>query len=277
MPRRTRKIWTPAELAIVRARYPHVPTIEIATQLRRPVGQVYQCAARLGLKKSEAYLASPEAHRFQRERALTNPRIIANQFKKGQVPANKGLRRPGYAVGRMADTQFKKGRAPHEARNYKPIGTLRIDPKDHYLQRKVTDDPSIVPAQRWVGVHRLVWEAAPGRAAHRRRQPPDQQAAATRPSGPWPSAQTEDRRVKNKIEDLRNHLFATLEGLQDTEKPMDIDRAKAVAEVAKVIVDSAKVEVEYVKATGSVAPTGFVPLAAPPSQRPALRSGAPTS
>ena len=28
--------------------------------------------------------------------------------------------------------------------------------------------------------------------------------------------------MKNKIEDLRNHLFATLESLRDEEKPMDL-------------------------------------------------------
>ena len=49
--------------------------------------------------------------------------------------------------------------------------------------------------------------------------------------------------MKNKIQDLRDHLFATLEALQDKDEPMDIDRARAVADVAKVIVDSAKVEV----------------------------------
>ena len=52
---------------------------------------------------------------------------------------------------------------------------------------------------------------------------------------------------RNKIEDLRNHLFATLEGLMDEENPMDIDRAKTIAEVAQVIVNSAKEEVNYLK------------------------------
>jgi hypothetical protein len=56
--------------------------------------------------------------------------------------------------------------------------------------------------------------------------------------------------MKNKIEDLRNHLFAALEALQDEDKPMDIDRAKAIADVAQVIVNSAKVEVDFIKETG---------------------------
>jgi hypothetical protein len=54
----------------------------------------------------------------------------------------------------------------------------------------------------------------------------------------------------NKIEDLREELFATLRDLRNKEAPMDIDRAKAVAEVAKVIVDSAKVEVDHMKIAG---------------------------
>lgn len=65
--------------------------------------------------------------------------------------------------------------------------------------------------------------------------------------------------AKNKIDDLRDHLFETLEALRDKEDPMDLDRAKAVAEVAKVIVDSAKVEVDFIKATGAMKSTNFLP------------------
>jgi hypothetical protein len=65
--------------------------------------------------------------------------------------------------------------------------------------------------------------------------------------------------VKNKIEDLRNHLFATLEGLLDEDSPMEIERAKAVADVAQVLVNSAKIEVDYIKATGGTTGSGFIP------------------
>lgn len=58
--------------------------------------------------------------------------------------------------------------------------------------------------------------------------------------------------MKNKIEDLRNHLFVTIENLMDEEKPMDIERAKAVSEVAQVIINSAKVEVDFINKTGIV-------------------------
>lgn len=81
--------------------------------------------------------------------------------------------------------------------------------------------------------------------------------------------------MKNKIEDLRNHLFATLEALgPDAEKPMELERAKAIADVARVIVDSAKAEVQFIQATGGRSQgTGFMPAPEPLPQRPRLASG----
>ncbi|WP_200844084.1 hypothetical protein [Pantoea sp. 18069] len=52
------------------------------------------------------------------------------------------------------------------------------------------------------------------------------------------------------ISELREHLMATLAGLRDHENPMEPDRARAVAQVAGVLVDTARVEVDYIKATG---------------------------
>ncbi len=48
------------------------------------------------------------------------------------------------------------------------------------------------------------------------------------------------------MSDLRNHLFETLEALKDDDKPMDLNRARAVRDVAQAIVDSARVEVEFI-------------------------------
>lgn len=66
--------------------------------------------------------------------------------------------------------------------------------------------------------------------------------------------------AKNRIDDLRDHLFETLEALKDDEKPMDLDRARAVAEVAKVLIESAKVEVNFLKVTGAFRSTAFLPV-----------------
>lgn len=64
--------------------------------------------------------------------------------------------------------------------------------------------------------------------------------------------------MRNKIEDLRNHLFATLEDLRDEEKPLDIERAKAIVCVAQVLVDSAKAENTFIQITGGRG-SGFIP------------------
>ncbi len=51
------------------------------------------------------------------------------------------------------------------------------------------------------------------------------------------------------INQLREHLLATLADLRSRENPMEPDRARAVAQVASVLVDTAKVEVDYLRAT----------------------------
>lgn len=70
----------------------------------------------------------------------------------------------------------------------------------------------------------------------------------------------------NDINELREHLFATLRGLRDKENPMEIDRARAVSQVAATLVDSARVEVEMLRVTGEQVGTGFIPLPDSPSK-----------
>lgn len=72
------------------------------------------------------------------------------------------------------------------------------------------------------------------------------------------------------IEDLRQHLFDTLAALKDKSAPMDVDRAKAISDVARVIVDSAKVEVQFLEVTGALKSTGFLPDADVELTRPQL-------
>jgi hypothetical protein len=52
------------------------------------------------------------------------------------------------------------------------------------------------------------------------------------------------------IDQVRQSLLDTLADLRNKEQPMDIERARAVAQVAGVLVDTAKVENEYLKITG---------------------------
>lgn len=72
--------------------------------------------------------------------------------------------------------------------------------------------------------------------------------------------------TKNKIEDLRNILFEQLERLNDDEDmsnperlERELKRANAIREVASVVVESAKVEVLFMRQTDSNG-TGFIPV-----------------
>lgn len=76
------------------------------------------------------------------------------------------------------------------------------------------------------------------------------------------------------INHLREQLFETLAALRDKEHPMDLDRAKTVANVAQVIVDSARVEVEMARVTGGRIGSDFLPQPALPGPT-ALANGQP--
>jgi hypothetical protein len=53
------------------------------------------------------------------------------------------------------------------------------------------------------------------------------------------------------MSDLRDHLFETLESLKDPEKPLDVERAKAICQVSGVIIESAKAETRYAQIVGA--------------------------
>lgn len=147
-----RRPWQQWELDLLRTQYADTPTHNLARSIGRSESAVYGRAATLGFKKSEVYLAGPDACRLRRGDNVG----AARRYLPGHVPANKGLRRPGFAPGRMAQTQFKPGARPH---TWKPIGTTRLS-KDGYLQRKVSDTG--YPPRDWVGEHILIWQQAHG-------------------------------------------------------------------------------------------------------------------
>jgi len=70
--------------------------------------------------------------------------------------------------------------------------------------------------------------------------------------------------LKTKITDLREHLFAQLERLGDEALDGDgikreVERSKAIQGVASTIIDSARVEVDYLRTTGQEKGTDFLP------------------
>jgi hypothetical protein len=70
----------------------------------------------------------------------------------------------------------------------------------------------------------------------------------------------------NDITTLRTTLFDTLRALSNKDKPMDIDRAKAINDVAQTIINSAKVEVDALRVIGGIG-SGFIPAFPPPKGR----------
>jgi hypothetical protein len=80
------------------------------------------------------------------------------------------------------------------------------------------------------------------------------------------------------IQELRKQLFASLTRLSADGKidAAEIERAKAIADTAQTIINSAKVEVDFVKIAGGKG-SGFIPLAPPEKgpqvieQRPGVR------
>ena len=136
--------WSSSEIETLRRDYPDVDTADLCLRLNRSVSSIYGQAHLLGLRKSNSYL---RVHcRIQHGQRIGR----AGEFPKGHIPANKGLRRPGWSPGRMRETQFKKGQRPH---TWKPIGSERLC--DGYLQRKVTDTG--YPPRDWQPVHVLLW------------------------------------------------------------------------------------------------------------------------
>lgn len=148
--------WTDDDLETLRINYADWPSNLIAAALKRTPGAVTAKAHELRLVKADDYRAKLEALRKRFPQLPTGGR-----FQPGQTPVNKGIKhRPGWAPGRMAKGQFKKGvRQGVAVKLWKPIGTERIS-KDGYLERKIHDG---LPLQsRWRAVHILVWEAVNG-------------------------------------------------------------------------------------------------------------------
>lgn len=154
---RPRAIWSADDEAVMRTEFPNTRTADLAAKLGRETVAVQNFAYKLGLRKSQAFLYGPESGRLH----AGEPRGVAFRFRPGQTPPNKGLRRKGYAPGRMRETQFKPGgpRTGKAALVYQPVGAERIS-ADGYLERKVNDDRPF--NRRWRAVHILLWEDTHG-------------------------------------------------------------------------------------------------------------------
>lgn len=152
-----RRRWTEEQLRVMRERYADESTAQLALELGRPVYSIYHAAKRMGLSKSAVYLASPAACRLRRGDEVGKD----YRFKPGIVPHNKGKRQPGWAPGRMSETQFKKGeRSGRAAEHVMPLGSTRLI--DGYLYRKIDEIPNVPHTRNWRCEHFLIWEKVNG-------------------------------------------------------------------------------------------------------------------
>ena len=146
-----RKPWQPDEIALLKREYPDTLTADIARRLGRKVHQVHSKAASLGLRKSQAFHASPMSGRLR----PGDMRGMGSRFRKGITPHNKGKK--GWdAGGRSVETRYRKGNISGKAAMLlQPLGTERVT-RDGIRQRKVRMDGP--PQRRWKSVHSILWE-----------------------------------------------------------------------------------------------------------------------
>jgi HNH endonuclease len=140
--------WTPEQVAMLYARYPHESSVVLANEMGIKLHRIYAKVNKLGISKTEAYLNSPAAGR------LTGGQGYSYRYPKGHVPANKGKKGINYPG--MKPTQFKPG---EKSKNWMPVGSERVN-SEGILQLKISDTG--YPPVDWVGMHVLVWQATQG-------------------------------------------------------------------------------------------------------------------
>ena len=128
--------------------YPHHSSKYIAELLGVSISKVYNIAWTNKVKKSAEYMLTPESGR------IIEP-SVANQFKPGHTPHNKGKQISAEIYEKVAPTMFKKGNKPH---NTKPNGTINIRADTQgrlYQYIKIKDS-------HWELLQRYVWTQANG-------------------------------------------------------------------------------------------------------------------
>ncbi len=131
--------------------YADQPTAELAKAMGRSEQAVYRMATKLGLKKSDAYLASEASGRMRKG----DDRGARTRFATGHVSHNKGKKMPSEVYAKLQRTMFKKGQLPHNTKYDGYISVRRDNDGRQYLFIRVA-------LGRHVHLHRHLWEQAHG-------------------------------------------------------------------------------------------------------------------
>lgn len=136
------------------------------------------------------------------------------EFKKGQIPFNKGQKMPEHVYKRANGTMFKPGQVPH---NTKPIGYERIDKKDGFIYIKAADKKPMMLKSRYL------WELH---------------------HGPIPKSMVIRYKDGNKLNCTIDNLYITKRGnlMKDNQKhyPTDIKSSQIIITKIKNFIKNAE-------------------------------------
>ena len=138
---------TPEEKIII-LRFPNERTAKIAEDLGLTYSQVCNRAYKYGLKKSEEFMKGPKSGRYP----TGWKGGINTQFKKGQIPHNKGKKMPDHVYEKAKKTMFKKGNKPHNTQLDNHISWREDKTGREYAYIKMSDNV-------WKLYHRVIWES----------------------------------------------------------------------------------------------------------------------
>ena len=141
--------WTDTELEKLKQDYPHRRTDVIASEMGLAYHVVTSRAHRIGLKKSDAFLRSPECNR------LDGKKGSSFRFEKGHTPANKGVSMSEELRDKVKGTWFKPEHLPANIK-YDGYISTRIDSHGHpYQYIRIEKGKSVL-------LHRHNWEKVNG-------------------------------------------------------------------------------------------------------------------
>lgn len=147
-----RRLWTPSEIKIVQTMFADNYTEDVCKLLKRSYGSVVGQAAKMGLRKSAAFLKmelKKQAKRLKKHGA-------AHRFTKGTVPQNKGIKMPIELYVKCQPTMFKKGQVPHNAYNdWQEVIRNDSNGKQYYMIK-------LPNRTRLMYKHIWLWETANG-------------------------------------------------------------------------------------------------------------------
>lgn len=269
-----KKPWTLEELEYLCEHYADNFSQDIAHTLGRTMSSVYMKAQLMGLKKSPQFVS------MTGRMSSDHPNVIASRYKRGRIPENKGKPMHADVREKVARTWFQKGNVPH---NVKPEGDGALSKRQGYWYIRIA-------LGKWRQLHTWTWEQANRpidpkremvkfRDGNRDNCALDNLYLCTRAENMkqntihrYPDDVKQGIRAlihlkgklknMNNIEMLRAKLFETIDNLNSGK--INVEQAKAIAEIGGVIVQSAKTEVDFLKVITDpshrkAAGTGFIP------------------